>query len=515
MPICVLPGGNSDDANEVHDLLNKSGDRGDGTVLSDLMGTASFCWGQKLTLDLISKQHPTLAREAQEVELLFDRKFAPSVAQIGKVMDWVVANVSGYKKEYDKNQRMLTAAIQAQKVSKTMAKDFLETVKKRSKGEIPAPYLRKLLAYHPIYQQSPEKEYEDGFKGEYRSDGKGKAQGLKVGIQHPASWEAKDGRRPHIVKLFSRGVENGALISHIQVRDIPDEDVSETEMFKAIATVEHLKKEFAGAELIGQRVTKLAGRKALELEITIEQDGPLNRVYMHQLQYTFIHSGKMVQVTFAAAAQNSDKEQAKKIFRKHKNLFLLMATSIEVFNRFDVDQRGGEAVKSSLSSYKSDKDGFEAAFPGKPEIVEIKQMGAMVRQYHQADIDEKNNFVIYRIQLVKNIDGKKYPKRLYREVLEINIASVQKQIKAQEISRKDVRLQSKFDAIYVKLRVTLSGVKCLSKRYHFIHDDAIYTVGVVYSPALDDVSDNKLEDFIKSFKLFPTHTEEKYLKSVP
>ncbi len=72
-------------------------------------------------------------------------------------------------------------------------------------------------AFLPVSTASA--EFANGFRQRYRSDGSGKAQGLRLRMQLPRSWSGSDGGRPHLVRKWTSegGAGNAAIL--LDIRD--------------------------------------------------------------------------------------------------------------------------------------------------------------------------------------------------------------------------------------------------------------------------------------------------------
>ena len=100
-------------------------------------------------------------------------------------------------------------------ITESDAINFITEVKQRAKGHIESPILETLLIFKKGYQEKPEREFLDGYKYRYESDGTGKAKDVAFSIEIPKTWVSKEARRPNIVQKFIS--ENGRGFEHIMI----------------------------------------------------------------------------------------------------------------------------------------------------------------------------------------------------------------------------------------------------------------------------------------------------------
>lgn len=96
--------------------------------------------------------------------------------------------------------------------------------------------LRYLLAVR--YSRNPGAEFADGFRQRFRTDGMGKAQGIRLGLQLPRSWLAKDGERPHIVQKWTSEGGTGNSMVLLDIRDAEGYNPSRSAMEKFVKSGE-------------------------------------------------------------------------------------------------------------------------------------------------------------------------------------------------------------------------------------------------------------------------------------
>ena len=186
-------------------------------LVIDMSQTYGFWLGQNLYLDLVEEKYPGLRGEVFRVRHQFDQRFRDSIDKIAGIIgegdgELATAIIQG-------NDAEIRKAANSSLVTREAALQALEEVDARAQGKIASPVLETLLMFHPTYGENPAQEYLDGFHTRYTADGPGKARGLKLSIEYPASWSAKDGERPHILKKFISNRKYSAMVL-VSVNDL-------------------------------------------------------------------------------------------------------------------------------------------------------------------------------------------------------------------------------------------------------------------------------------------------------
>lgn len=175
-----------------------------------------FLLGQEFALTRIKKDFPELVSEVTVAQLQFNAAFP----EMKSKLEGNLVQALGKQASQDllvNLQSQLQLKIAQQVITKDMATDFLSEVKSRSKGNIESPVIEYLLAVK--YEKTPSKEFSDGYRQKYQTDGLGKSQGVIVSLELPRSWVAKEGKRPHIVQKWHSENGTGSEMIMLQVRD--------------------------------------------------------------------------------------------------------------------------------------------------------------------------------------------------------------------------------------------------------------------------------------------------------
>jgi hypothetical protein len=307
-----------------------------GNLLADDMGRAyGYYLGQELSIERLSDKFPQLRKRLLTAQAEFDLRFMPAFKTIDRVLTeknrpWVESRAN--------LQAEVSKQINVKQMTPDQAETYAAEVEKRSRGEIPSPILETLLMFHPRYIKAPAEEYLAGFKREYRSDGSGKAKGMKVGIVYPMSWKADESRRPNIVKKFVSENGHGFEIVSIVILEVPSsvqspvtakdlEDIRQTRFWEAVAV---------GAKTLDSGTVRLLGQPAIWGEYTWKANQAGIDMELHGFDLMFIYDSRLVGISFHNAVMplNSN-ETAQQRFERYAPLFQLMISSVDVFNRYE------------------------------------------------------------------------------------------------------------------------------------------------------------------------------------
>lgn len=203
----------------------------------------------------------------------------------------------------------LEGLLSQQPITLEGSQQFLEQVKARGKGkEIETEVLNYLLAVKCA--GNPAGEFLDGFRQRYRTDGAGKSQGVKLVLQLPYSWQAKEGERPHIVQQWisegGTGLSNIMLLvldaqGHAPTRRELDEFVKSGEIREAVP---------AGATYFEGGVLSQEKSVGYWMEMMMPQERAGMKRYMRGFMYLLFFRGKGIQVMCMAGGPEQNKAVA-------------------------------------------------------------------------------------------------------------------------------------------------------------------------------------------------------------
>ena len=162
-------------------------------LAKDIGRAYGFYLGQDYSLKKISKKYPSMSKLAFIAEKEFSATFRSSI----EGMDALMSKYA--KSEWEKIKGQLTNqiadSINIEQIAEPQARQFIELVRKRANGEIESPVIETLLLFKSGYAKHPEREFLDGYKHKYTTNGAGKAKGVAFSIEAPKTWAAKEGNR--------------------------------------------------------------------------------------------------------------------------------------------------------------------------------------------------------------------------------------------------------------------------------------------------------------------------------
>jgi hypothetical protein len=296
----------------------------------DIGQAYGFHLGQNFSLDAIERKFPELAPQARIAKLQFESSFAASITN----MDGVLSRKGGeWGKVKSELRDMIAATLGSQTLTTNSAKDFVEIVTKRAKGEIPSPVIETLLTFHPTYIAKPGSEFLDGFKARFASDGSGKAKGVRLHLDYPKSWSSADGNRPNIVRKFVS--QNGRGFETIMVivkslplppgQEITDKDIEE------MATPKELKEMLPdGAIFVSGAPLKLDGRLGFYQKYSLKQQQLDFTISSLVVAHTVYYKTSMIQIQCQVGSEAKDEPALKERFERFEPLFKLVANSFVI-----------------------------------------------------------------------------------------------------------------------------------------------------------------------------------------
>ncbi|KJG10730.1 hypothetical protein C0W96_02095 [Photobacterium kishitanii] len=198
-------------------------------LAKDIGQSYGFYVGQTHSLDVISNKYPSMASAADIARRKFSLAFGSSIDGMSAMMEnFDVERWNQIKKRLDEQIEKNTNANQ---ISKYQAQQFIAQVLERAKGNIDSPVIETYLMFKSGYQENPEREFIDGFRKKYSTNGDGKAKGIAFMMEMPKSWVAKEANRPNIVQKFisknGKGSELFMILTLDTGQKITESDISE------------------------------------------------------------------------------------------------------------------------------------------------------------------------------------------------------------------------------------------------------------------------------------------------
>lgn len=305
-------------------------------IVNDIAKTYGFVESQSYTLRKIVELYPQLASPARIAEGEFKVAFGSSVTEMEKRMDSALGN------KWTEIRRQLQAKIptvaEATNISKKQAEEFIGMVRSRAKGEMPSPVLETLLIYSPNYSAQPVNEFFDGYRKTYRTSNNPKALGLELAFEYPASWLARDGKRPHTLVQVTSELGRGFDMCNLVITKLPTPDnytpsKSELKDFFSQKNLHELVPE--GGKFQEGKSTTIEGQPGARIFYDTSMERAGEEAKMKSVLYSFIYRTQMVILTCMVwSADDSPDSKLEAQFQNTKELFQQIGNSIVLNNAY-------------------------------------------------------------------------------------------------------------------------------------------------------------------------------------
>jgi hypothetical protein len=267
-----------------------------------------FILGQEQSLSRIERTYPDAAMQVELVRLGFNSTF-PDIKK--KLEAELVKALTQPKfKELQKELQEKIRQFQSkQQITPQLAEQFLGQVKARAKGEDMEPdVLMYLLAAR--YQNNPVAEFGNGFRQRYRTDGSGKSRGIRLVLQLPRSWLAKEGERPHIVQKWVSEGGTGNNIIMLDIRDAEGSSPTKADMEQFVKSGEVRELAPEGGKVVDAGVLAMEKRFGYWAEMTVWQERAGLRMYQRTFLYQLFIDGKAVVLMCMSGAMEGKESKA-------------------------------------------------------------------------------------------------------------------------------------------------------------------------------------------------------------
>lgn len=305
-------------------------------LAKDISQAYGFYLGQNYSLSEISKKYPSLAGAALVAKMDFEAKFGSSVEGMDELMaaklpkDW-----SDLKKRLISE---IERSIDSEKISESDARQFIQLVRSRARGEIESPVIETMLLFKSGFQQNPVREFLDGYKYKYSTDGAGKAKGVAFSIEYPITWAAEDGDRPNIVQKFTSGNGRGSEFFMILVKEIPLEpgkQITENDVAEMLNPTDI--KDFipdGGVYLDSGKLT-LEQLPGFWLRYQVNSKRMKEEVGSYAIMYIVYFKNKAIMMQGMMFTSFNDQQIVRDSdFQKYEKLFDLMANSLVITSKY-------------------------------------------------------------------------------------------------------------------------------------------------------------------------------------
>lgn len=276
-----------------------------------------FVLGQEYSLSRIKTEFPEFAVGVE----LARSQFGATFPDIKPKLERQLKKAMG-EKMFQETAIKLRAQLQdnlgRHQITRESAANFLNQVKARSKGEIESPVLEYLLTV--TYTANPVGEFADGFRQRYQTDGGGKSQGIKLKLQLPQSWTAKEGERPHIVRKWVSESGTGLETMLLDIRDAEGYEPTkkEIEEFVRSGEVKDIVPEGSTYVASGNYTLEMRTGYWVQMAMPLERAGL--KMYQDVLMYQLFFRGKAIGLMCQAGGPENEKLAVNEAFKRIRPL---------------------------------------------------------------------------------------------------------------------------------------------------------------------------------------------------
>ncbi len=304
-------------------------------LAKDVGKSYGFYLGQDYSLNEISMKYPSLSGLVMIAEKEFSANFKSSIEGMDAIM--LKYAKTEWKKIKNQLSQKITSSININQITEAQARQFIKLVRQRAKGNIDSPILETLLLFKSGYDNSPEREFVDGYKYKYTTNGSGKAKGVAFSIESPKTWKAKEGNRPNIVQKFVSENGRGLELMLVLIKEIPlqpGEKITEKDVLGMLNPKDI--KDFLpnGSTYIKSGKLTLENLPGFWVQFKVSMSRVRNTISMEMIMYTIFYKNKMIQIQGQVSTSVNGKSLDRGGVKKYEKLFDLMANSFVISNMY-------------------------------------------------------------------------------------------------------------------------------------------------------------------------------------
>jgi hypothetical protein len=304
-------------------------------LAKDISQAYGFYLGQNYSLNEITKKYPSISGLAFIAEKEFLATFEDSIEGMDALM------TKDAKREWDEIKKQLSnqnwSSIGIDKISETQARQFVELVRERAKGNIESPVIETLLLFKSGYEKNPEREFLDGYKYKYSTSGVEKAKGLAFSIEYPKTWVAQEGNRPNIVQKFVSENGRGLELLLILIKEIPlqpGERITEKDVLDILNPKDIQDFIPDGGVYLDSGKLTLESLPGFWVHCKINMSRVRNTFGIETIMYIIFYKNKMIQIQGQVMTSINGESAERGGLKKYEKLFDLMVNSFVISNLY-------------------------------------------------------------------------------------------------------------------------------------------------------------------------------------
>jgi len=265
----------------------------------------AFILSQNYLLNRVASEYPDLGPQVEDALYAFK---ASAFGKGSAALEDELKTALGLQWSKTKNitEQCASANFRTHKLTHETAKQYVEKVKLRAKGDLPESIRNILLSVNPAYVNSPGAELADGWKQTFSTKAHPKSEGAEITLALPLSWSKREGNQVGIVQVFRSGAGHGPIVCTIFCKKVGGDSEGD-------ATLQDMNGFFTNENLV--MMAKSMGRMIEARQITIagapggvitydsaqEMLGVMTEV--RSTDFAIIHKKHFIKVTFALNKQ--------------------------------------------------------------------------------------------------------------------------------------------------------------------------------------------------------------------
>ncbi len=287
-----------------------------------------YCYGQQRSAEQIKNEFPNLNVAMFQAEAAFKITFGKSCAAVGESF--------GEDGRQELNKRF-NDLLPRSVITEAVARDFINKIQARAKGDIETPVKETLLAFNPDFRKTPALEFMRGFTRTYSTLDHPKAKGLHLEIKIPGSWMSREGNRPNIVQFFKSEYGRNDPSAIVMVQQFtPPKGVRVTQRdIDSVFSPSGLR-EFVpdNAKVLESKAIVLEGQKGGMWVFEMSADRLDVSITMRMLQYVVFYKNRLIFLQFSAGGSPSDRNEWTTTFEMNRPLFQMVANSLVIMDKY-------------------------------------------------------------------------------------------------------------------------------------------------------------------------------------
>lgn len=308
--------------------------------ITKLSSAYGFIIGQELSLELVEKQFPNLSTEVKAAWFAFNTSGIGEGAKSVKG-DLEVALGDKWPEFKRKMSEQISLAMKDQQLTQKQAEEFLNQVKKRSKGQglLPQPILATLLSANKRFENNPALEMAEGWKTTFSTKGHEKAKGMKFKVSYPSSWQAAEGSRPNIVQKFIGKSTSGMDMVTLTTKSLPppfDKKLTPEETKEILSKDVVIEMLPSGSKILSHKITKIDGEPCAMAEFIFVTERVGIKIAQKGMVFVIPRPGNLLLIQCASGGDaTKGMKDIDERYLKTKSLFTLIGASCVFVDKWE------------------------------------------------------------------------------------------------------------------------------------------------------------------------------------